>query len=111
MAVHVVRVELKLTEHLVRVKVVLPVHMMGLGVVLVLDAVGVVVVFAVHLMVVGVVLAFHVVESGAVFFAFVNFCRRHHDLLSVDFLATDITKQFDDIYDSLIEGESQTGSY
>lgn len=31
-------------------------------------------------------------------------------LLSVDFLATDITKQFDDIYDSLIEGESQTGS-
>jgi len=66
-------VELKLTEHLERVGV-------ALGVVLVLDAVGVGVVFAVHLMVVGLVLAFHVVEPGAVFFASVNFCRRHHDL-------------------------------
>ena len=37
-------------------------------------------------------------------------CKIFGYLLSVDFLATDITKQFDDIYDSLIEGESQTGS-
>lgn len=31
------------------------------------------------------------------------------DFLSTD-ITTDITKQFDDIYDSLMEGESQTGS-